>query len=113
MSRWFRFYDDTINHPKALKLSDRLYRVWVGLLCVASKNDGQLPSMEDCALLLRLQPERMAEALVCLVGAGLLDRDETGSLAPHNWDKRQFKSDVSAERTKRYRQRHRDVTATA
>ena len=74
MSRWFRFYDDAINDPAA-KLSDRMHRAWVGLLCIASKNEGQLPAMEDCALMLRLQPERMAEALVSLVGAGLLDRD--------------------------------------
>jgi hypothetical protein len=67
--------------------------------------------MEDCALMLRLQPERMAEALVSLVGAGLLVRDETG-LTPENWTSRQYKSDSSAERTKRYRDRHSDVTVT-
>ena len=39
MSRWFRFYDDAINDPKVLKLSDRMHRVWIGLLCIASKND--------------------------------------------------------------------------
>jgi len=49
--------------PKQLRLSDRMHRVWIGLLCVASKHDGKLPSMEDCALMLRLPPERMAEAL--------------------------------------------------
>jgi hypothetical protein len=111
MSRWFRFYDDTISDPRALKLSDRLYRIWVGLLCVASKNGGRLPEMEDCAIMLRLQPERMAEALVSLVGAGLLDRDETG-LVPHEWNKRQYASDSSAERMKRHRQRNGDVTVT-
>jgi hypothetical protein len=112
MTRWFRVYDDSINHPKVLKLSDRLHRIWLGLLCIASKNDGRLPSMEDCALMLRVQPERMAEALVSLIGARLLDRDETG-LSPHNWAKRQYKSDSSADRMKRHRQRHRDVTVTA
>lgn len=70
MNRWFRFYDDAINDPKVLKLSDRLHRVWVGLLCVASKNDGQLPSQEDCALILRLRPEGLTEAIEHLVGAG-------------------------------------------
>jgi hypothetical protein len=94
MSRWFRFYDDAINDPKLLKLSDCMHRVWIGLLCVASKNDGRLPSMEDCALMLRLPPERMAEALVSLVGAELLDRDETG-LAPHKWNERQYRVTVS------------------
>src|SRR6516164_6651178 len=111
MSRWFRFYDDALNDPKLLRLSDRMHRVWIGLLCVASKNDGKLPSMEDCALMLRLQPERMAEALASLVGAGLLDRDGA-ALSPHNWASRQFKSDGSAERMKRHRQRHGGVTVT-
>jgi hypothetical protein len=111
MSRWFRFYDDAINDPKLLKLSDRLHRVWVGLLCIASKSDGRLPAMEDCALMLRLQPERMAEALVSLIGAGLLDRDETG-LSPHKWNERQYRSDVSTERVKRFRQRPRNVGET-
>jgi hypothetical protein len=112
MSRWFRFYDDAINDPKLLKLSDRLHRVWVGLLCIASKSDGRLPAMEDCALMLRLQPERMAEALVSLIGAGLLDRDETG-LSPHKWNERQYRSDVSTERVKRFRQRPRNGDETS
>ena len=111
MSRWFRFYDDALNDPKLLRLSDRLHRIWLGLLCVASKNDGKLPSMEDCALMLRLQPERMAEALVSLVGAGLLDRDETG-LSPHKWNERQYKSDVSTERVKRFRKQERSGRET-
>jgi hypothetical protein len=90
MSRWFRFYDDAINDPKLLKLSDRLHRIWIGLLCIASKSEGRLPAMEDCALILRLNHERMAEALVSLVGAGLLDRDHAG-MSPHKWNERQYK----------------------
>ena len=109
--RWLRLYSDSIHHPKLLKLSDRMHRTWIGLLCIASENDGRLPSIEDCALLLRLPPERMAESLVALVGARLLDRDETG-VSIHNWASRQFRSDGSAERMKRHRKRHRDVTVT-
>jgi hypothetical protein len=111
MSRWFRFYDDAINDPKVLRLSDRMHRVWIGLLCVASKSDGKLPSMEDCALMLRLPPERMAETLASLVGAGLLERDGT-ILSPHKWGERQYKSDVSTERVKRFRQRPRSADET-
>jgi hypothetical protein len=110
MSRWFRFYDDDLNNPKLLRLSDRLHRIWVGLCCVASKN-GKLPSMEDCALMLRLAPERMAEALVSLVGAELLERHDD-ILSPADWASRQYKSDGSAERMKRHRQHKRDVSVT-
>jgi hypothetical protein len=61
--------------------------------------------------MLRLPPERMAEALASLVGAGLLERDETG-LSPHKWGERQYKSDVSTERVRRCRQRSSGVTGT-
>jgi hypothetical protein len=57
MSRWFRFEDDALNDPKLLRLSDRMFRIWIGLLCVASKHAGRLPPMEDIALMLRQQPE--------------------------------------------------------
>lgn len=104
MSRWFRFYDDAINEPKLLKLSDALYRAWVGVLCIASKNDGALPPTDDVALLLRMKPEKAEAVLVELIKAGLLDQDETGK-RPHNWNARQYKSDVSNERVARYRKR--------
>jgi len=110
--RWFRYYTDDLNNPKLLRLSDRLHRVWVGLCCVASQNDGKLPAMEDCALMLRLPPERMGEALVSLVGAGLLERDGD-ILSPTDWASRQYRSDGSAERMRRHRQHKRDVTVTA
>ena len=112
MSRWFRFYDDAINDPKVLKLSDRHYRTWIGLLCVASKNGGSLPSLDDCALMIRMQPERLAEAVVALVGAGLLQRDGD-VLSLSDWNTRQYKSDVSTERSQRHRQQQRNVAATA
>lgn len=107
MNRWFRYYDDTINEPKVLKLSDALFRVWVGVLCVASKHGGTLPSIADTALLLRMKPERLAVQLAALTKAELIDNDETG-LHPHNWNARQYKSDVSNDRVKRYRDRHRN-----
>lgn len=111
MSRWFRFYDDAINDPKILKLSDKLHRIWIGILCVASKNDGQLPPIYDIALMIRMKPEKLGDAIRSLIDAGLID-EEGSILSPHNWDKRQFKSDVSNERVKRYRERQCNVTVT-
>ena len=61
--------------------------------------------------MLRVQPERMAEALVSLVGAGLLDR-VGATLSPHKWNVRQYKSDVSTERVKRFRQHPRNAAET-
>lgn len=102
MSRWFRFYDEAINDPKIIRLSDALYRTWSGLLCIASKCGGTLPAIDDIALMLRMKPTKVSKALLELIDHGLLD-DVGGKLAPHNWNGRQFKSDVSTERVKRFR----------
>lgn len=109
MSRWFRFYDDAINDPKILKLPEAMRWHWVALLCVASKNDGAIPQLDDVAILLRVTTGRATEIITGLVKAGLLDKTETG-FAPHNWNARQFKSDVSTERVKRFRNNKRNVS---
>jgi hypothetical protein len=53
--------------------------------------------------MLRLTEQRAAAILVSLHAAGLLDKDDKSVFSPHNWDKRQFKSDVSTERVRRFR----------
>jgi hypothetical protein len=111
MTRWFRFYDDTIHDPKILKLSDKSFRIWVGLLCLASKNSGTLPSFDDIAIMLRIKPDKLQPELETLVEAGLIDHDDTG-MHPHNWKGRQYKSDVSTPRVKRFRNSKRNVSET-
>jgi hypothetical protein len=111
MSRWFRFYDDAINDPKILKLPEAMRWQWAAVLCVASKNDGALPPIADLALMLRMTKQKAAVVITTLVSAGLLDKNETG-FAPHNWSGRQYKSDVSNERVKRFRERKCNVTET-
>lgn len=110
MARWFRFYDDALNDPKVQCLSLPLFKAWVNLLCVASKNDGMLPDTPALAFLLRQSASDLAADLAALKAAGLLDDAETG-LEPHNWSERQYKSDVSTERSKQHRQRKRNVAA--
>lgn len=110
MSRWFRFYDDAINDPKILKLSEDLRWHWVAVLCIASKHDGNLPDMGDVAIMLRMSRSRANTLFTQLAAAGLLDRTETG-FAPHNWDGRQYKSDVSTGRVKRFRETKRNVSS--
>jgi hypothetical protein len=112
MTRWFRFYGDAINNPKVLRLSDAMFRAWVTLLCLASQYEGVLPKAADIALILRMKVHKVAEWLAILTGAGLLDSLEDGTFRPHNWDARQFKSDVAdptaVDRNKRYRDRKRN-----
>ena len=111
MNLWFRFYGDAINDPKILKLPEASRWHWVAVLCIASKYDGTLPPIADVALMLRLAPQKAAAVIALLAGAGLLDKTETGFI-PHNWNSRQYKSDVSTERVKRFRKRPRNVSET-
>lgn len=116
MSRWFRFYDDALDDPKVQRLAPHLFRTWINLLCLASKTDGKLPGDDDIAFRLRMSVQDAAQQIEDLILAGLVDIDGKGGRTPHNWQQRQFASDSSKERTRKWRKRKRntagDVTVT-
>lgn len=104
MIPWFRFYNDVVNDPKVQRLPDAQFKAWVNLLCLASRNGGLLPPVQDIAYALRVSEQKVTKLLEQLSELGLFDETETG-LKPHNWDGRQYKSDTSTERVKRFRER--------
>ena len=108
--RWWRAYDEAMDDPKLLKLSSDLFRSWFILMCIASKNGGVLPDMDDLAIGLRMTMPRAKRIVDELEHCGLLDNTD-GTLHPHNWNGRQFKSDVSTERVKRFRNGKRNVSS--
>lgn len=109
MSRWWRAYDEAVDDPKLLLLSDKQHRAWFNLMCVASANGGVLPSEAVIGVKLRLAPAKVTAILSDLTAAGLLDKAGDGTFIPHNWNGRQYKSDVSTERVKTFRERSRNV----
>lgn len=110
MARWFRFYDDAVNDPKVQRLEPKLFKAWINMLCLASQNDGWLPAAADVAFTLRVTENEAGRLVDALVSSELLDEYD-GRYTPHNWNGRQFKSDVSNERVKRHRQRKCNVTS--
>lgn len=58
--------------------------------------------------MLRVAEAKAGAILTQLHAAGLLDKTETG-FTPHNWNGRQYKSDVSTDRVKRFRNAKRNV----
>src|SRR5690606_29156243 len=102
--------------PKVQRLPAALFKVWVNILCIASRHGGKIPS-DDLAFLLRMDEGPAVDAVAKLVDAGLID-GAGGGLEPHNWSSRQYKSDSSAERVKKLREKRKgngacngDVTA--
>jgi hypothetical protein len=112
MTHWWRAYDDAINHPKLLRLSDAMHRAWFTLQCIASANGGPLPPVDDIAVTLRTKPAKVKSWIEALRKAGLMD-ESGGTFTPHNWHARQFRSDNSTERVQRFRNKKRNVSETA
>lgn len=113
MSRWWRAYDEAVDDPKLCLLSDRQHRAWFNLCCIASQNDGRLPPIAAVAFKLRMTVQKAKSMVAELVALRLIDMDETGVCQPHNWNERQYKTDITdpttAKRSKNYRDRKRDA----
>jgi hypothetical protein len=111
MSRWWRAYDEAVDDPKLQQLRPELFKAWFNLCCITSQNGGKLPSLPSAAFKLRVKPDKARAVIDELKAAGLLDDDGNGNLAPHNWSQRQYQSDVSTDRVKRFRERSGNVSS--
>jgi hypothetical protein len=109
MSRWFRMYDELLDDPKVQRLPPEDFRGWVNLLCLASRNNGKLPAIADIAFALRETQDAVSTLIERLRSGGLIERRSGGADgafdAPYKWAERQYKSDTSTERVKRFRKR--------
>lgn len=113
------------------------------MLCLENVGaSGKMPPAEDCAYLVRMSVEQLVHNYEKLVDAGLMVKrietkcnenvteNETKSTVSSsknetlfetekynyflkNWGKKQYKSDSSTERVKRFRERSKDVTGNA
>jgi hypothetical protein len=106
--RWLRLYTSVVNDPKLQRLPAETFRSVINMWCIAADHDGVLPSEDDIAFILRKPLAKVQALLIDLIRLGLIDDTETG-LKPHNWDERQFKSDVSTARVKQFRERQRNA----
>lgn len=111
MSRWFRAYDDALHDPKVQGLPPALFKFWFNLLCVASKNGGFIPPLDELKTVLKARLDHVETHVKDLLKRGLLDETD-GRIEPHNWPKRQYKSDVSTPRVRAHRDAKRNVSET-
>ena len=108
MSRWFRYYDGALDDPKVQRLPPELFKAWVNLLCVASRNGGcNVTCNADLAFQLRCSEIDAVKWVRELIELGLLDGN-VGEFKPHNWDVRQHVSDQSNQRVREFREKKRN-----
>jgi hypothetical protein len=115
VSAWFRAYSETLNDAKVQTLPLEAFKAWHNCLYLAALNnskDGNIGNVADVSFAFRETKETVSSAFHTLVEHGLLATvGETFQIK--NWRKRQYKSDVSTERVKRFRKRCETVSETA
>lgn len=105
---WFRMYGDMPNDPKIGTLSDAEFRTWVELLCAACKAEregGTGLTKDTVNWSLR---RNVTETLQKLIEADLVCYSETGELIICKWEKRQYASDSSTDRVRKYREKQKN-----
>lgn len=111
---WFRFYDEMLDDLKVINMTDSCVRVFVSLLCIGNrgKTRGKIPSdVSALSRLIRMHPNKLRAALKYLEINKIIHSDGS-DIVFTNWCKRQFESDSSTERTRVWRERHKNVTVT-
>jgi hypothetical protein len=109
---WFRLYVETMDDPKVMQLDPKVFRAWVICLCLAKEGNagyGVIPPASVVAFKLHVSESAAAKYIAELVEKQLID--VTGNVStPHNWNGRQYQSDVSTTRVQRFRNKQTGVS---
>ncbi len=90
MTGWVKIDDDVIFDSAMQALPDELFKTWINVLCLASKNGGRLPVLSNVAFALRLDSVTVSDVLQRFREMGLLLKSEDGALSPLKWAGRHF-----------------------
>ena len=103
--RWFRLWSELIDDPKICKMDEKTFRIFILLMCLAAEREqnGIIDlSEKDVAWRLRISQNILTRARQKLESLSILGSNN-GNMVFLNWEKRQFRSDCSTERVKRFR----------
>lgn len=103
--KWFRMYTEIVDDPKMSDLSDREFRLFVSLLCVASERekDGVINLCPDkIAWRIRASVKEVISLQEKLIQLKILNNNGVGVEFIH-WKERQFRSDNSTDRWRKWK----------
>jgi hypothetical protein len=106
---WCRLYGEMLDDPKVGTLDDAQFRTWVELLMVATKADacGNTKLTPDETSINWALRRNASVTLQELLHRELVTLNENGEIVITEWDKRQKKSDSSADRVAKHRANQR------
>lgn len=102
---WFRLYSEFSHDPKVQMMSEAMQRRYIMIMCLRCSNDIVTLHETELAFHLRITDAELAETKALFIGKGFID-DKWNLL---NWEKRQFKSDSSAARVSRHREKKKNA----
>jgi hypothetical protein len=105
-SQWFRMYAEFATDPKVQRLSETDQRRYIMLLCLRCSNGDVTLHDDDVTFQLRISNEEWAKTKAELVTRKLVTKDNK----PTAWEKRQYRSDSSAERVAEHRKRNKQMS---
>jgi hypothetical protein len=110
---WLRLDEHLPDNAKAQLLSAPTFKLWINLLCICKSTEGRLPPVDELAFRLRCSPAVVSASLHELTNRGFLDIADKDTFI-HDWDRWQYRSDVSTDRVKRFREtaKKRDETVS-
>lgn len=100
---WFRAYSEFATDPKVQSMSESDQRRLVMLFCLRCCDVLGTLQEQDIAFALRITLPDLLKSKLVFIEKGFID----DGWIILNWDKRQFVSDSSTDRTRRYRERMR------
>jgi len=113
--KWFRMWNDIIDDPKCnvSNMPYETFHLFVSLMAYASEleKNGFIHNEDDPAWRLRISNEKLKKHLKILINLEIITQDKNG-ISFKNWNKRQFSSDKSTDRVKRFRNGKRNVSET-
>jgi len=96
---WFRLYSEFAHDPKIQMLSEAMQRRYVMLMCLRCSETLETLHETEIAFQLRLSEAELIETKQLFISKNFIDKN--WNLL--NWDKRQFVSDSSTMRVRKYR----------
>ena len=97
---WYRMYNEFASDPKVQMLSEAMQRRLVMIFCLRSGNVLETLQETEIAFHLRLTMEELDETKAVFIQKDFIDEEWNIT----NWNKRQYISDSSTERVRKYRQ---------
>ncbi|EJN06468.1 hypothetical protein [Herbaspirillum sp. YR522] len=102
-NQWFRLYSEFATDAKVQSMPEAMQRRLIMLFCLRCSDVTVTLSDEELAFQLRISDVELVDTKALFIKKGFID-DAWEVL---NWEKRQFASDSSAERTRAWRERRK------